>query len=201
MGKIKQRRGVKTKKHILDTALKLFSKKGYDNVTVQEIVKASGTSKGSFYTHFQSKYEIFFEKFKEIDDFYLNFSKTISPELNSSEKILIFVDAQMNFIANELGKDIMKVLYSNAITSSNPRNYFLDQNRPLFKILWEIVEEGMKKNEFNNELSIEEIVIILSRCMRGSIYDWCMSNDFFDLPKESHKLFDLVLKGLKTNNS
>lgn len=192
----KQLRGKKTKKKILDVALSLFSKYGYDHVTVEEIVKASGTSKGSFYTHFQSKYEIFLEKFKEIDDFYLSFSQSISPEASSFEKILTFVDAQMNYIQHELGKDIMRVIYSNALIP-NPQNYFFDKNRPLNKILRTYVEEGWEKREIKRDVTVEEIVVILTRCMRGSVYDWCMSVDDFDLQQECHKLFTIVLHGLK----
>lgn len=194
----KQRRGEKTKKHILDTALLLFSKKGYDNVTVEEIVKVSGTSKGSFYAHFKSKYEIFLEKFKEIDDFYLNFTQTISPTLSSIEKILIFVKSQMEFIQYELGKDVMRVIYSNTLTS-NPHNYFLDRNRPMYKILRTFIEEGWEKGEITKDVPMEEYLMILSRCMRGSIYDWCMINDDddYNLSEDSKKLFIIVLNGLR----
>lgn len=192
----KQLRGKKTKKQILETALYLFSKKGYDNVTVEEIVKASKTSKGSFYTHFQSKYEIFLEKFKEIDDFYLDFSQTLIADIKPSDKILAFVDAQMKYIAHDLGKDVLRVIYSNAVTP-NPRNYFLNQNRHLNNILRSYVEEGLEKGEITSSLSVDEIIMLLTRCMRGSIYDWCMTNDEFDLQKESLKLFTLTLQGLK----
>ena len=44
----KQRRGEETKKKILEVALNLFAEKGFNKVTVDEIVKKSATSKGSF---------------------------------------------------------------------------------------------------------------------------------------------------------
>lgn len=44
---------------ILDTAMDLFLKKGYDNTTIQDIVDALGNlSKGAIYHHFKSKEEI-----------------------------------------------------------------------------------------------------------------------------------------------
>ncbi|RRN70054.1 TetR/AcrR family transcriptional regulator [Peribacillus simplex] len=51
-------------------SLKLFSEKGYDKVTVDEIVKKSGTSKGSFYQHFSSKSDIFLVGFTEVHEYY-----------------------------------------------------------------------------------------------------------------------------------
>ena len=49
-----------TRQRILDAATEVFSEKGYHGAAVDDIVKASHTSKGSFYFHFPSKQEIFF---------------------------------------------------------------------------------------------------------------------------------------------
>ncbi|MBF8266689.1 MAG: TetR family transcriptional regulator [Dehalococcoidia bacterium] len=49
-----------TRQRILDAAAEVFSEKGYHGAAVDDIVRASQTSKGSFYFHFPSKQEIFF---------------------------------------------------------------------------------------------------------------------------------------------
>ena len=43
------------KRRIVDAAWKLFYEKGYDDTTVDDIIKLSDTSKGSFYYYFGSK--------------------------------------------------------------------------------------------------------------------------------------------------
>lgn len=48
-----------TKQRILDTALRLFSERGYDAVGVGEIAEAVGIKAPSLYNHFGSKREIF----------------------------------------------------------------------------------------------------------------------------------------------
>lgn len=93
----RQIKSQQTKKKILEVALDLFSKKGFNQVSVDEIVSVSNTSKGAFYVHFKSKYEIFIEKFKEIDDFYASFTKSIPKDLSCSEKILLLTKSQMVF--------------------------------------------------------------------------------------------------------
>ena len=40
---------------ILNAAWKLFEEKGYDNTTVDEIIEATDTSKGTFYNYYKSK--------------------------------------------------------------------------------------------------------------------------------------------------
>lgn len=45
----------------METALNLFMQKGYENVSVDEIIAATGTSKGTFYHYFKGKDEILLE--------------------------------------------------------------------------------------------------------------------------------------------
>lgn len=53
-----QPRAVKTREKLLRTAIKLYSKKGYHNTTVDEIAKNTGLSVGSAYRYFKDKKEL-----------------------------------------------------------------------------------------------------------------------------------------------
>ena len=44
--------------HILDAATELFREKGFDAVTVAEVMKAAGLTHGGFYGHFSSKEDL-----------------------------------------------------------------------------------------------------------------------------------------------
>lgn len=48
-----------TRGKILESAAQVFASKGYHNAAVDDIVKASGTSKGAVYFYFESKEQIF----------------------------------------------------------------------------------------------------------------------------------------------
>jgi len=56
-----QHRSEETRNHILETAIHLFSKTGYDATGVADICLAAGVSKGAFYHHFPSKQAVFME--------------------------------------------------------------------------------------------------------------------------------------------
>ncbi len=49
----------RTKRRIFNTAVKLFSTKGYDNTSIEEITAIAGVAKGSLYYHFSKKEDIF----------------------------------------------------------------------------------------------------------------------------------------------
>ncbi|MFB6468752.1 TetR/AcrR family transcriptional regulator [Cytobacillus sp. Hz8] len=195
----RQIKAQETKKRILETALKLFSEKGFDNVTVDEIVNTSNDSKGAFYVHFKSKYEIFLEKFKEIDEFYAAFIQSLPDDLTPSEKIFSLLESQMIYLRDELGRDLIRTVYMNALIP-NPDNYFANTNRTLYKIVRSFVIEGKDQGEFKANLSTNEMTMLITRSMRGTLYDWCLFDESYDLIEESKKFITIVLTGIKTNN-
>lgn len=74
---------------ILDTAEGLFIAKGYDHASLQDIIRATGLSKGAIYHHFASKEDIFFAVCDRIGQ---RNSQVLSkvrddPELNGLEKL------------------------------------------------------------------------------------------------------------------
>ena len=46
------------KQELLDTAMRLFAGKGYDDTSVSDVIAAVGVSKGAFYHHFSSKEDL-----------------------------------------------------------------------------------------------------------------------------------------------
>ena len=55
----------RTKRRIFNTAVKLFSSKGYDNTSVEEITAIAGVAKGSLYYHFAKKEDILYMLLEE----------------------------------------------------------------------------------------------------------------------------------------
>ena len=51
-------KGQRTRRHIVDVSLQLFSVKGYYHTSIADILDASGLTKGGLYGHFRSKEEI-----------------------------------------------------------------------------------------------------------------------------------------------
>ena len=75
-----------TKQKILLESLRLFSQRGYDAVSVEQIATAVGIKAPSLYKHFKSKQEIFDAIFEETARRYENFTDTISVHVKDSEQ-------------------------------------------------------------------------------------------------------------------
>ncbi|MBE6486701.1 MAG: TetR/AcrR family transcriptional regulator [Methanosphaera stadtmanae] len=59
---------MKTKEKIFDVSLDLFSKRGYDSVSLREIAEEVGIKKSSIYSHYHSKEAILMEIFEYFTD-------------------------------------------------------------------------------------------------------------------------------------
>ena len=54
-----QQRSEETRTKITDSAIRLFSTRGFNTASVDDICEAAGISKGAFYHHFESKQALF----------------------------------------------------------------------------------------------------------------------------------------------
>ncbi|PRZ42861.1 TetR family transcriptional regulator [Antricoccus suffuscus] len=52
-------RGQKTRRHLLDAARRVFERTGYIDTSIEDIVKEAKVSRGSFYTYFATKLDVF----------------------------------------------------------------------------------------------------------------------------------------------
>ncbi|HUF93115.1 MAG TPA: TetR/AcrR family transcriptional regulator [Candidatus Limnocylindria bacterium] len=67
-----------TRERILDAALDVFARKGYHRAIVDDIVRASGTSKGAVYHHFTTKEAVFLAL---VDDFAARLASAVASSI------------------------------------------------------------------------------------------------------------------------
>lgn len=75
---------VGTKKKIFDNAVKLFTEKGFENVTIKDIADSTGIRQSAVYNHFPSKQKIL----DTIYDFYVHYLFADRPSIADIEPIL-----------------------------------------------------------------------------------------------------------------
>ena len=189
------RKSVKnTKSKIVSTAWQLFYEQGYDNTTVDDIVKASGTSKGSFYHYFDGKDALlsslsylFDEKYEELE---YNF-----PEGLSSLQKMVFLNREVfRMIENSVSIDLLAQLLSSQLVTKSEK-HLLDRNRTYYKLLRRIVLEGQQNGEINKDFSVNDIVKAYAMYERALMYDWCLSNGEYSLSTYSGQMLPMFLNG------
>ena len=149
------------KTEIIDAAEKLFASKGYDKATVNDILSANGIAKGTFYYYFNSKEEVLDAIIKRRIDAGLEKAKAIasSRELSPEQKILAAIMAQKP--QNPVEEEFLPVLHeqSNALFH---QKVLADCVTRLTPVLSAIVEEGIKKGDFNTAYPRGSVEILLT---------------------------------------
>ncbi len=188
------------KEKIMKASLLLFEKYGFHGVSVKEIVEASGTSKGGFYHHFQSKDELLFT----IHDAFITYV------LNKANNAILTYQRptlQLNAIIHsfvkvfDLYKPHISVFYQESIYLKEPFDQLIKKKRDEFKnILFHVIEKGQKMGEIRKELPVE----ITGMSILGMVnwtYKWYKQ----DGPKsieEIAKIFtDIILRGILTEKA
>ncbi|MEE0946781.1 MAG: TetR/AcrR family transcriptional regulator [Acutalibacteraceae bacterium] len=181
-----------TKSKIVSSAWKLFYEQGYDDTTVDEIIKESGTSKGSFYHYFDSKDALLGSLAYLFDEKYEELQNEINENTHSID-ILLFLNRQLfEMIENTVDLELIKRLYSTQLITRTEKQ-LLDHNRVYYKLLRKIVLLGQQNGEITKNQSANDIVKYYAFCERAIIYDWCLCNGDYSLSDSASNLLPFFL--------
>lgn len=168
----KQQRGEEKRSFIAEVALGLFKEKGYNNVTVDEIVKTCETSKGSFYHHFNSKADILNEHFKLADKYYEQSFSALPKDQNTIERLRFFLNDTYIYLEHTFGREFLTIIYSRSL-ESDVHVYFRDPNRKLFSIFEKLLADILNESPNSTNLSIKSLKQSLIIFSMGIVYYWC----------------------------
>lgn len=192
---MKQSAKNQTKTKIVTTAWQLFYQNGYENTTIDEIVEASHTSKGSFYYYFESKDSLLNSLSYLFDEKYEELFPTLDPSLSPIDKLIYLNHELFLMIDNTVPVPILNKLFSSQLTGRSER-YLLEPDRTYYKVLRQIAIEGQQQGIWRDDLSVSDITKAYAVFERGLMYDFCLCNGSYSLSQFSEKMLPLFLKGL-----
>ncbi|MBE6727012.1 MAG: TetR/AcrR family transcriptional regulator [Ruminococcaceae bacterium] len=183
-----------TKGRIVSAAWELFYEQGYDNTTVDEIVKRSNTSKGSFYHYFDGKDALLSSLSYLFDEMYEKLQSSFSNEMSARDKLVFLNREAFMMIENRISVDLLSRLLSTQLITRGER-HLLDKNRTYYKLLRSIILEGQQKGELTESVSANDIVKAYALYERAVMYDWCICAGDYSLCRYSGELIGRFLDG------
>ena len=106
-----------TKMKIATAAWKLFSERGYDETTVEDIIEAAQTSRGTFYHYFEGKDALFGTMSFLFDEAYIRLEEEMDPNLSAFEKLLFLNREIFAYVENNLMVDMLTRMYSTQLVT------------------------------------------------------------------------------------
>ncbi len=182
---------------IIDTAWELFHEKGYGQTTINDIISKAEISKGTFYYYFRSKDNMLDTLSEILDREYERLEKELPADMNAFDKLVRINYEVHSFIQKNIDYRLFAYLYSTQIVKENFSS-LLDRNRYYFRFLENVMNEGSRKGELNQEMTVSDMVKFFGMGERALITDWCMNNGSFDLGEHSREIFPLMILALKS---
>ena len=190
---MKKKNSKNTKGKIVSAAWQLFYEQGYDNTTVEEIVDASGTSRGSFYHYFDGKAALLSSLSYLFDEKYEELAESMNPDLSSIEKLNLMNQELFLMIDNTVSVDLLSQLFATQLITNGER-HMMSPNRTYYKLLRQVISEGKQNGTFREEFSVNDIAKAYAMFERGLMYDWCISGGSYSLCQYSQSVLPLFLK-------
>lgn len=163
----KQLQSEQTKKRIADAARALFVQKGYKATSIEDIVAATGSSKGNIYYHFKSKEGLFLTLLEDWDrEWDEQWSQKEAQYTSVVEKLYGMTEHLVRDDMNHpLTKASDEFFNSDEISSEGEvRIAQLVENHLQF--FRELISQGIENGEFKTE-NVEHVAITLESLFLG----------------------------------
>ena len=183
-----------TKIIIVESAWDLFYKKGYEHTTIDDIVEASNTSKGSFYHYFKSKSDLLNTITDLFDELNEELMESLDPSLNPIKKLMFIVDELFKSIENRLPESLLAEYMALQITTKGHR-HFLESDRAYYRLIRQILTEGQEQGIFTERLRMNDLIRAFATFERGVVYDWCLARGNYTLSEYGRLLYMSFFKG------
>ena len=176
-----------TRGRIVSAAWQLFYEQGYEHTTVEEIIEASQTSKGSFYHYFDGKDALRSTLSDLFDEKYEALMETMDPAMPALDQLLFLNSELFRTIENSVSLELLARLLSTQLVTSGDK-HLLDYRRTYYRLLRKIISRGREEGQLTDRLSVSEMVKLYALCERALMYDWCLCGGEYSLRDYSAKV-------------
>ena len=185
-----------TKSKIVSAAWQLFYEQGFDNTTVDEIIKLSGTSKGSFYHYFESKDSLIGSLAYLFDEKYSELEQQLDYKKNAIDNMLYLTRELCMMIENNIDIELLSRLYAQQLSKRGQKE-LLDRNRLYYRLLKKLTVQGQERGEITQQKSSAEIVRLYAIAERALLYDWCLHGGEYSLAEYAGSVMPLMLSAIR----
>ncbi len=183
---------------ILTAAIDCFSKNGYHNTTMDDIVAASGMSKGSLYWHFKNKQDVLVSAVKWYFD---QLAENLFPMIENIPSIVERLKMILSAFSQVMDSDdsIFRVFLDfYAQTRSDPEVERLARELilPYIDLIAVQIQQGVDEGELR-PVNARHIAVSLMAAFDGLFLYHMMLGDDFEWGKIGQELGTIILDGLR----
>ncbi len=183
---------------ILDAAEQVFTRKGFDEARMDDIVDETDLSKGTLYWYFKSKNDLIIAILDRI--FQREFQKMESAsfaKLSATQSLWMITDMIVADITRmqrlmPIAYEFLALAFRNQQVQGAIQHYF---NRYM-ELLIPIIQRGIESEEFRN-VDAQEVAIAAGAIFEGTILLWVYDKNCIDPQHHIRSGIRLLLEGIQ----
>lgn len=145
----RQQRAERTRSLIIDTAARAFAESGFDGVSLNDLILASGMSKGAFYFHFSSKEEVALAAFRaKQQELIARLLADAEPGASASDELRSALRRRARLIAGDPTMHCVVRLGADLSVRSGPGSEYASFQALGVQSIADLIERGVRSGEF-----------------------------------------------------
>jgi len=182
------------REQILQAALTCFGEHGYHASTMDDLVRASGLSKGSLYWHFRSKEEVFLAVF---DAFAEELYGQWDAAAESSEEAMSVLQREFELSAEIFSNQrVFLLAFAEFLSHPAARDRMAGTYTVVREKLAAIIERGRRAKSIRSGPPADRLASTLIGAIEGLLLQWLVDPDF-DLEGHVEVAWNLLMEGLR----
>lgn len=185
------------RERILDAAVRVFAKSGYQEARVADVAKAAGVADGTIYLYFESKEDLLVKLFEDRVERLLSHLRTELPkEHGAANKLRRIVQLQLGILEEE--RELAEVLTVILRQSSTlMKEYAAPKFNEYLESVAEVVVRGQKSGELRTDISPHVVARAIFGALDGLAMTWALGKaERGALVRAADQLAEILLHGL-----
>jgi len=196
----REREKLRQRREMLDTALDLFSQKGYHNVSMQEIAEKAEFAMGTLYKFFQSKEDLYKTMVLErCNDFEEAFGHAMALSDDEAEKLHHYVRLRSKWFRDNLPFVRLFLAESRGVSFNLKAGMDGEVKRRYYDFLQRlsaIFASGIESKRFKKIAEPYYLAVALDSAIDVSLLLWLDAPERHPFPEEPEAILNIFFKGL-----
>jgi AcrR family transcriptional regulator len=194
---LRRERSLDTRRKLVRAAARLWSEKGYDTTTVEEICSAAGVGRTTYYLYFESKEQLLLE-------LTLATARGVASDVEEAvgagtldERLQTFIDGLVRRMES-VPKTLAALTMRHAVAGATQPSPAMGDIVLFDDILTDLLRDAQRRGEIRANVDTREIGDILGGTTMDALQRWAGNRVRLNLRDSLQLRIDLVLDGLRT---
>lgn len=202
MAKRTKAQALATRNRILNTAERVFEKKGVSRTTLEDIARAARVTRGAIYFHFRNKAHLVADMFSRIIlptyTFYPEDLDAGPDPLGHLREMLVFILKQISCESHH--RRVLNIIHHKCETTGDMRVIvarYRSETHKVRGLLVAAMKQAIDRGQLPASLNVARAETMFDAVLAGLVHNWTLTPTNFDLNSEAEALVDTLIDMLR----